>query len=97
MCLGIPARVVDIVDAGQLLGTVDIAGVRRQVNLACVVDDETMPQDLIGTWVLVHVGFALSRIDADEARQTLELLQSLEFADDEMDMLRAQEPGHAVR
>lgn len=89
MCLGIPARVVEIVDAEALLGKVEIAGVRRVVNLACVVDDAHPVRELPGNWVLVHVGFALSRIDPDEARQTLELLAQVDLADDEIGMLRA--------
>ena len=98
MCLGIPARVVAIVDAAALLGKVEIGGVRRVVNLACVVDDARPPEDLLDQWVLVHVGFALSRIDPDEARRTLELLEGVDLADDELDMLRAdaRREGHAI-
>ncbi len=89
MCLGIPACVVEIVDAEALLGKVEITGVRRVVNLACVIDDAHPVQELPGNWVLVHVGFALSRIDPDEARQTLELLAQVDLADDEIGMLCA--------
>ena len=89
MCLGIPARVVDITDSDLLLGTVEIAGVRRDVNLACVVDEQHPLQSLPGCWVLVHVGFALSRIDAEEARRGLELLSRIGLADDEIGMLQA--------
>lgn len=77
MCLGIPAQVVEITDAANNLGIVDVSGVRRQVSFACVVD-ETSPLDgLIGSWVLLHVGFAMSIIDEAEAKATLDLLHSL--------------------
>ncbi|HZP13318.1 MAG TPA: HypC/HybG/HupF family hydrogenase formation chaperone [Nevskiaceae bacterium] len=77
MCLGIPGQVVEIVDEVSCVGVVDICGVRRQVNLSCVVDENHAARDCVGAWVLVHVGFAMSRIDEAEARATLELLQGL--------------------
>lgn len=75
MCLAIPGRVVEIVDDAGQLARVDIAGVRRTVNVA-LLDDECLEQ-LPGQWVLVHVGFALSRIDEREALATLRLLQEM--------------------
>jgi hydrogenase expression/formation protein HypC len=77
MCLGIPGRVVAITDAEKLLGVVDVDGVTRAVNLACVVDTEHPIEACVGTWVLVHVGFAMSRIDEQEAARTLDLLRQL--------------------
>ncbi len=77
MCLGIPGQVVEIVDEATCVGVVDICGVRRQVNLSCIVDEARPARDCVGAWVLVHVGFAMSRIDEAEARATLELLQGL--------------------
>lgn len=77
MCLGIPGQVVEIVDAQEHLGVVDVGGVRREVNLLCVVDDDHPLEACVGDWVLVHVGFAMSRIDEDEAQRTLELLAEL--------------------
>jgi hydrogenase expression/formation protein HypC len=88
MCLGIPGRVVEITDAGNKLGMVDVCGVRRQINLACVVNDAHSVQSCVGDWVLVHVGFAMSRIDEREAQLTLELLQQLGEAQSEIDALR---------
>jgi hydrogenase expression/formation protein HypC len=70
MCLGIPARVVEIVDADGALAKVDISGVRREISIA-LVDGPVEP----GEWVLMHVGFALARIDEAEARETLALLE----------------------
>ncbi len=66
MCLGIPGRIVEIADAGRKLATVEISGVRRQVNVACIADDGAL-DDLVGCWALIHVGFAMSRIDEAEA------------------------------
>ncbi len=88
MCLGIPGQVVEIIDAGNKLAKVDIAGVRRQVNMACVVDEAHPVEDCMGEWVLVHVGFAMSRIDAEEARKTLALLAELGEAQAELDAMR---------
>jgi hydrogenase expression/formation protein HypC len=69
MCLGVPGRVVALlVEDDVLMGKVDFDGVRRRVCLECVPDVQ------IGDYVLVHVGFALSRIEADEARRVFEML-----------------------
>jgi hydrogenase expression/formation protein HypC len=76
MCLGIPGQIVAIINADDALATVDIAGVRRPVNISFVIDDRSA-NECIGDWVLVHVGFAMSRIDVDEAARTLALLEEL--------------------
>jgi hydrogenase assembly chaperone HypC/HupF len=62
MCLGIPGKVVEISDAGNALGIVDVSGVRREINLLCVASESEPLETLVGAWVLVHVGFAMSRI-----------------------------------
>lgn len=77
MCLGIPGQVVEITDAERKQGLVEVGGVRRPANLICVVDEEHPLEDLVGEWVLIHVGFAMSRIDPAEAARTLELLAEL--------------------
>ena len=87
MCLGIPGQVVEIVDAGDMLGVVDVSGVRRKVNLACACGPDG-PEALIGEWVLVHVGFAMSRIDPDEAAATLQALHDLGEAMEEIEAIR---------
>lgn len=89
MCLGIPGQIVRIDDPQNLTATVDILGVRRQVNITCIVDDGRTPQDCVGDWVLVHVGFAMSRIDEAEAQETLRLLEELAQIQDEMRVLSA--------
>lgn len=87
MCLGIPGQVIELTDPEAGLAKVDIAGVRREISIA-LVHEPAAPVEL-GDWVLVHVGFALARIDEDEARATLELLaQAAELAH-ELDELRA--------
>jgi hydrogenase expression/formation protein HypC len=77
MCLGIPGQVVAIEDADKALGVIDVGGVRRVTNLMLVREDGQPLEALIGTWVLIHVGFAMSRIDEAEAKRTLELLQEM--------------------
>jgi hydrogenase expression/formation protein HypC len=97
MCLGIPGRIVKIDDAVRQLATVDVSGVKRQVNITCIVD-ETHPADAcIGDWVLVHVGFAMSRIDEAQAAETLKILTELGEAQAEIEAMRisARELGRA--
>ena len=67
MCLGIPGRIVKITDGERNLAMVDGSGVQREVNVACVIEDDEDVQSCIGDLVLVHVGFAMSRIDEAEA------------------------------
>lgn len=75
MCLAIPGQVVEVLDGGEQLALVDIAGVRRTVNVALLDLDDA--RRLTGSWVLVHVGFALSQIDELEAQATLRLLAEM--------------------
>ena len=77
MCLGIPGQIVEITNANNKLGLVNVGGVKREVNLACIVDEEHPVQSCIGDWVLVHVGFALNRIDEQEAMETINLLREI--------------------
>jgi hydrogenase expression/formation protein HypC len=88
MCLGIPGRIVKIDDALKMLATVDIGGVRRQVNIACIIDGEHPVSSCVGEWVLVHVGFAMSRLDEAEAAETLKILSELGEAQAELDAIR---------
>jgi hydrogenase expression/formation protein HypC len=89
MCLGIPGRIVAITDVDNMLGMVDVCGVRRVVNLNCILDAEHSVQSCIGDWVLVHVGFAMSRLDAADAQATLELLRQLGEAQSEIDAMQS--------
>ncbi len=84
MCLGIPGQIVEISDADNNLALVDVGGVQRIINIAFIVDDDRPPAACIGNWVLVHVGFAMSRLDEVEAMRTLALLRELGEAQEEM-------------
>ena len=75
MCLAIPGQVVEVIDEENRLATVDVAGVRRAVNIG-LLDVEGQAAGP-GDWVLIHVGFALSKIDQHEAQATLELLEQM--------------------
>lgn len=77
MCVCIPARVTEITDAANRLARVSVGGATREVSLACIVDAQHPVESCVGDWVLVHVGFAMSRIDEAEARKTLDLLAAL--------------------
>jgi len=78
MCLGIPGRVVELNDdEGLRTGVVDFGGVRRDVCLAYVADEVRL-----GDYVIVHVGFAISKVDEDEARRTFEALREMSQLDE---------------
>lgn len=78
MCLGIPGRITDLRDdRGLPMGTVDFGGVRREVCLSYVAD-----QVAPGDYVVVHVGFAISKVDEEEARKTFEALQAMSQLDE---------------
>jgi hydrogenase expression/formation protein HypC len=77
MCLGIPGQLVSLDEKIPKLATVDVGGVRRQVNISCIVDENHPPESCIGDWVLVHVGFAMSRINEAEAASTLKILEEM--------------------
>ncbi|MGP3592732.1 hydrogenase maturation factor HybG [Vagococcus sp. WN89Y] len=77
MCIGVPGQIVAVGEDLHQLAQVDVCGVRREVNIALVCEGE--PQALLGQWVLVHVGFAMSVIDKAEALATLEALQRMQL------------------
>jgi hydrogenase expression/formation protein HypC len=76
MCLGIPGQIVEISDPAQLRAKVEVEGVRREVSIALIGLDGP-DSARVGDWVLVHVGFAMAKIDEDEARETLDALKAL--------------------
>lgn len=84
MCLGIPGQIVEIVHEEHKLAKVSVAGVQREVNIACIMRDGETAADCVGAWVLVHVGFAMARIDEEEAARTLELLEELAMVQEEL-------------
>jgi hydrogenase expression/formation protein HypC len=82
MCLGIPGQVVELLASHEHLAAVDVSGVSRTVNIGLLEDEDVRP----GDWVLIHVGFALSKIDEREASLALASLQLLGQAyDDELE------------
>jgi hydrogenase expression/formation protein HypC len=87
MCLGIPGRIVAVTDADRMMALADVSGVRREVNVACVIEGDIA--GLVGEWVLIHVGFAMARIDADEAARTLEALRDLGEAQEALEAMEA--------
>ncbi|PHS70726.1 MAG: HypC/HybG/HupF family hydrogenase formation chaperone [Methylophaga sp.] len=88
MCLGIPGQIIAITDADMLLAKVNVSGVKREVNIACIVTDDHPVDSCIDDWVLVHVGFAMSRIDENEATRTLAILEELGEVQQELDAMQ---------
>ncbi len=80
MCLGVPGQIVEFLDPTHHLARAEISGVRRAINVGLLVPDGLD----VGDWVLIHVGFALAKIDEDEARRTLAFLEQLgsDFAEE---------------
>ncbi|MGW0808731.1 HypC/HybG/HupF family hydrogenase formation chaperone [Nonomuraea sp. NPDC002799] len=90
MCLGIPGELVDLAHGHDDLALVEVSGVRRRINVGLLADEELA----LGDWVLVHVGFALSKISEREAQAVLDYLQELgEPYAEELDALRASDIG----
>ncbi len=73
MCLGIPGEIVEVVDADEHLASVEVSGVRRVISTRLLADENVG----VGDWVLVHVGFAMSKIDEHEADVTLDQIRKL--------------------
>ncbi|WP_433435018.1 HypC/HybG/HupF family hydrogenase formation chaperone [Nonomuraea sp. CA-141351] len=90
MCLGIPGELVERLPEHEDLAVVEVSGVRRRINIGLLADEPLVP----GDWVLVHVGFALSKISEKEAQAVLDYLEGLgqPYAD-ELDALRASDIG----
>ena len=73
MCLAIPGKIVEIVDVENRIAKVDVGGVRRNINIGMLPENETH----VGDYVLIHVGFAMSKVDEHEAQETLRVLREL--------------------
>ncbi len=74
MCLGIPGQLVEWVDRAHHIAKADVSGVRRNVNVALLTGEDAVD---IGDWVLIHVGFAMSKVDEGQAQSTREFLETL--------------------
>jgi hydrogenase expression/formation protein HypC len=83
MCLAIPGKIIEIVDIENHIAKVDVGGVRRNVNIGMLEDAG------VGDYVLIHVGFAMSKVDEKEAEETLRLLQDLGSYDTEIDQFKS--------
>jgi hydrogenase expression/formation protein HypC len=75
MCLAIPGQIIQVVDDANRLAQVDVAGVKRTINIGLLDADGVSAGP--GDWVLIHVGFALSKVDEDEALATRKLLEAM--------------------
>lgn len=84
MCLAIPGKIVEIVDAENHLAKVDVGGVRRNVNIGMLDEDGVG----VGDYVLIHVGFAMSKIDEQQAEETLRVLHELGSYQEEMEQFK---------
>ncbi|MCP9496909.1 MAG: HypC/HybG/HupF family hydrogenase formation chaperone [Pyrinomonadaceae bacterium MAG19_C2-C3] len=81
MCLAIPGKIVEFVDFENHIAKVDVGGVRRNVNIGMLDEDGIS----IGDYVLIHVGFAMSKIDEQEAAETLRLLKEIDLYEEEVE------------
>jgi hydrogenase expression/formation protein HypC len=75
VCLAIPGQIIEVVDEPNRLAKVDVAGVRRNVNIGLLDGDAEAAE--AGDWVLIHVGFAISKVDEQEAAATMKLLEGM--------------------
>jgi len=85
MCLAIPGKIVEIVDAENDIAKVEVGGVRRNINIGMLDKEDAR----IGDYVLIHVGFAMSKIDEKEAEDTLRLLEELGSYETEIDQFKS--------
>ncbi len=85
MCLGIPGRITAITDPSRLMAMAEVSSVRREVNVACIAGNDL--DALVGKWALIHVGFAMSIIDEEEAASTLEALRELGEAQETLEQM----------
>ncbi|HEK1180479.1 TPA: hydrogenase maturation factor HybG [Proteus mirabilis] len=95
MCLGIPGQVVEVGKTITENALVDVCGVKREVNIALVCEGE--PDMMIGKWVLVHVGFAMSIVNEQEAQETLNALMAMGEVEDDVSAFLYGEESTAKR
>ena len=84
MCLAIPGKIVEIVDVDNRIAKVEVGGVKRNINIGMLGDDEAR----VGDYVLIHVGFAMSKVDEHEAHETLRVLQEIGELDLELEQFK---------
>jgi hydrogenase expression/formation protein HypC len=88
MCLGIPGQIVEVHDPQRKLAMIEVSGVRRVINITCIVNEAHPAEACLGDWVLMHVGFAMSIIDEAEAARTLALLTEMGELQAEFEAIR---------
>jgi hydrogenase expression/formation protein HypC len=81
MCLAIPGKIVEILDTENSIAKVEVGGVKRSVNIGMLDKEEAR----VGDYVLIHVGFAMSKVDEKEAEETLRLLKEIGAYEEELD------------
>ncbi|MGI8918139.1 MAG: HypC/HybG/HupF family hydrogenase formation chaperone [Pyrinomonadaceae bacterium] len=84
MCLAIPGKIVEIVDQENRIAKVEVGGVKRNVNIGMLEEDEVC----VGDYVLIHVGFAMSKVDEQEAEETLRVLKEIGEFDPELEQFK---------
>lgn len=84
MCLAIPGKIVEIVDEENFIAKVDVGGVKRNINIGMLDKDEAR----VGDYVLIHVGFAMSKVDEKEAEDTLRILKEIGEFDLELEQFK---------
>ena len=84
MCLAIPSKIVEIVDPENHIAKVEVGGVKRNVNIGMLDEDEAR----VGDYVLIHVGFAMSKVDEHEAHETLRVLKEIGEFDLELEQFK---------
>lgn len=85
MCLAIPGKIEEIVDAENHIAKVNVSGVKRNVNISMLDSEDAR----VGDYVLIHVGFAMSKIDEKEAEETLRLLREIGQYETEVDQFKS--------
>jgi hydrogenase expression/formation protein HypC len=85
MCVAIPRKIIEISDAQNNLAMIDVNGVKKQVNIALIVDANHPAESCVGDWALINMGLAMGRVSKKEAARTLELLRELAAVQLQMD------------
>ncbi|CAI0889540.1 Hydrogenase isoenzymes formation protein hypC [Serratia proteamaculans] len=97
MCIGVPGQIVALDEKHPQHAWAEVCGVQREVNIALVRQDGEPREAMIGCWVLIHVGFAMSRLDQQEAEEMLAALQAMGEVEQDVALFLAGEGNHALR
>ncbi|HID9468381.1 TPA: HypC/HybG/HupF family hydrogenase formation chaperone [Serratia liquefaciens] len=97
MCIGIPGQIVALNQHQPQHAWADVCGVQREVNIALVCREGEPKEAMLGCWVLIHVGFAMSRLDQQEAEDMLAALQAMGEVEQDVALFLAGEDNHGLR